>query len=127
MQHSTFNVNKKDQLDASVCRHLFTATSNSTCFGQFDVAVNKCLHTDASSWSFLLTMNHDARNHVFKKTPLSLESVSLIVLSSFTCIKILYYSCPLSLVSRSLLVLPTFTFIKILTSTAHFHFYQDPY
>jgi hypothetical protein len=27
------NVNKKNQLDASVCRHLFTATSNSTCFG----------------------------------------------------------------------------------------------
>jgi hypothetical protein len=24
---------------------------------EFDVAVNKCLHTDASSWSFLLTMN----------------------------------------------------------------------
>jgi hypothetical protein len=28
------NVNKKDQLDASVCRHLFAATSNSTCFGR---------------------------------------------------------------------------------------------
>ena len=26
-----------------------------------------CLHTVASSWTFLLTLNHDARNHVFKK------------------------------------------------------------
>jgi hypothetical protein len=88
------SVNKKDQLDASVGRHLFTPTSNSTCFGhhsahpkklkklfllplvqvmvlvpkhvEFDIAVNKCLHTDASSWSFLLTLNHDARNHEFK-------------------------------------------------------------
>jgi hypothetical protein len=33
---------------------------------EFDVAGNKCLHTDASSWSFLLTLNHDARNHEFK-------------------------------------------------------------
>jgi hypothetical protein len=30
---SWFNINKKNQLDASVCRNLFTATSNSTCFG----------------------------------------------------------------------------------------------
>jgi hypothetical protein len=29
-----FNIIKKDQLDASVRRHLFTATSNSTCFGR---------------------------------------------------------------------------------------------
>ena len=29
-------------------------------------AVNKCLHTVASSWTFLLTLNHDARNHEFK-------------------------------------------------------------
>jgi len=28
--------------------------------------VNKCLHTVASSWTFLLTLNHDARNHEFK-------------------------------------------------------------
>jgi hypothetical protein len=34
---------------------------------EFDVVVNKCLHTAASSWSFLLTLNHDARNHEFKK------------------------------------------------------------
>jgi hypothetical protein len=33
---------------------------------EFDVAVNKCLRTDASSWSFLLILNHDARNHEFK-------------------------------------------------------------
>jgi hypothetical protein len=33
---------------------------------EFDVAVNKCLRTDASSWSFLLIQNHDARNHEFK-------------------------------------------------------------
>jgi len=31
-----------------------------------DCAVNKCLHTVASSWTFLLTLNHDARNHEFK-------------------------------------------------------------
>jgi len=36
----------KVQLDATVCRHLFTATSR-------DVAVNKCLHTVASSWTFI--------------------------------------------------------------------------
>jgi len=30
------------------------------------IAVNKCLHTVASSWTFLLTLNHDARNHEFK-------------------------------------------------------------
>jgi len=30
-----------------------------------DVAVNKLLHTVASSWTFLLTLNHDARNHEF--------------------------------------------------------------
>jgi len=29
--------------------------------------VNKCLHTVASNWTFLLTLNHDARNHEFKK------------------------------------------------------------
>jgi len=29
--------------------------------------VNKCLHTVALSWTFLLTLNHDARNHEFKK------------------------------------------------------------
>jgi hypothetical protein len=33
---------------------------------EFDIAVNKCLRTDASSWSFLLILNHDARNHEFK-------------------------------------------------------------
>jgi hypothetical protein len=33
---------------------------------EFEVAVNKCLRTDASSWSFLLILNHDARNHEFK-------------------------------------------------------------
>jgi hypothetical protein len=33
---------------------------------EFDVAVNKCMRTDASSWSFLLILNHDARNHEFK-------------------------------------------------------------
>jgi len=32
-----------------------------------DCAVNKCLHTVASSWTFLLTLNHDARNHELKK------------------------------------------------------------
>jgi len=31
--------------------------------------VNKCLHTVASSWTFLLTLNHDARNHEFKIYP----------------------------------------------------------
>jgi len=30
-----------------------------------DVAVNKYLHTVASSWTFLLTLKHDTRNHVF--------------------------------------------------------------
>jgi len=34
---------------------------------QSDFAVNKCLHTVASSWTFLLTLIHDARNHEFKK------------------------------------------------------------
>ena len=29
--------------------------------------MNKCLHTVASSWTFLLTLNHDAWNHEFKK------------------------------------------------------------
>jgi len=33
---------------------------------QSDFAVNKCLHTVASSWTFLLTLIHDARNHEFK-------------------------------------------------------------
>jgi hypothetical protein len=33
---------------------------------EFDVAVNKCLRTDASSWSFLLLLNQNARNHEFK-------------------------------------------------------------
>ena len=37
-----------------------------------DCAVNKCLHTVASSWTFLLTLNHDARNHELKKKPLYL-------------------------------------------------------
>ena len=32
-----------------------------------DFAVNKCLHIVASSWTFLLTLNHDARNQEFKK------------------------------------------------------------
>jgi len=32
-----------------------------------EVAVNKYLHIVASSWTFLLTLNHDARNHEFKK------------------------------------------------------------
>jgi len=31
-----------------------------------DSAVNKCLHIVASSWTFLLTLNHDARNREFK-------------------------------------------------------------
>jgi len=31
-----------------------------------DCAVNKCLHTVASSWTFLLTLNYDAWNHEFK-------------------------------------------------------------
>ena len=34
---------------------------------QSDCAVNKCLHTVASSCTFLLTLNHDARNHELKK------------------------------------------------------------
>jgi hypothetical protein len=34
---------------------------------EFDVAANKCLSTDASSWFFLLILNRDARNHEFKK------------------------------------------------------------
>jgi hypothetical protein len=29
--------------------------------------VNKCLRTVALSWIFLLTLNHDARNHKSKK------------------------------------------------------------
>jgi hypothetical protein len=29
------DINNKEQLDASVCRHLFTAMSNSTCFGRY--------------------------------------------------------------------------------------------
>jgi len=29
--------------------------------------VNKYLHTVPSSWTFLLTLNHDARNHELKK------------------------------------------------------------
>jgi hypothetical protein len=33
---------------------------------RINVAVNKCVRTDASSWSFLLILNHDARNHEFK-------------------------------------------------------------
>jgi len=36
-----------------------------TCTSDF--AVNKCLHIVASSWTFLLTLNHDARNHELKK------------------------------------------------------------
>jgi len=32
-----------------------------------DCAVNKCLHTVASSWTSLLTLNHDAWKHEFKK------------------------------------------------------------
>jgi len=28
---------------------------------------SECLHTVASRWTFLLTLNHDARNHEFKK------------------------------------------------------------
>jgi hypothetical protein len=39
---------------------------------EFDVAVNKCPHTAASSWSLLLTLNHDARNHEFKKIDIKL-------------------------------------------------------
>ena len=59
----SITVNKKVQLDATVCRHLFTAKS--LTFRDF--AVNKCLHTVASSWTFLLTLIHDARNHELKK------------------------------------------------------------
>jgi len=32
-----------------------------------DFAVNKCLQNVASSWTLLLTLIHDARNHEFKK------------------------------------------------------------
>ena len=41
------------------------AVTPETC--KSDFAVNKCLHTVASSWTFLLTLNHDARNHKLKK------------------------------------------------------------
>ena len=85
LQQLRLNVNKKFQLDATVCRHLFTAkslymfrlshhpssgalktvtatsgighnTGTATSFrGLIGTAVNKCLHTVASSWTFLLT------------------------------------------------------------------------
>ena len=32
----------------------------------FSAPDEKCLHTVASSWTFLLTLIHDARNHEFK-------------------------------------------------------------
>ena len=69
------NVNKKVQLDATICRHLFTAKSLTS-----DFAVNKCLHIVASSWTFLLTLNHDARNHELKKNSVSICTGSLVVL-----------------------------------------------
>ena len=39
--------------------------------------MNKCLHTVASSWTFLLTLNHDARNHELKKKKKEDKFVSL--------------------------------------------------
>ena len=57
-RRETQYVNKKVQLDAAICRHLFTARS---------LAVNKCLHIVVSRWTFLLTLNHGARNHESKK------------------------------------------------------------
>jgi hypothetical protein len=50
---------------------------------KFDVAVNKCLHIDASSWSFLLILNHDARNHEFK----TYRHLGLIYLPPIYCSK----------------------------------------
>jgi len=35
----------------------------------FSAPDEKCLHTVASSWTFLLTLIHDARNHELKKNP----------------------------------------------------------
>jgi hypothetical protein len=33
-----------------------------TGVGEFDVTVNKCLHTDASSWSFVIILSHVENN-----------------------------------------------------------------
>jgi len=51
---------KKVQLDATVCRHLFTARS----LYMFRASQHP---SSASSWTFLLTLNHDARNHEFQE------------------------------------------------------------
>jgi hypothetical protein len=46
---------------------------------EFDVAVNKCLHTDASSLSFLLTLNYNARNNELKKKLITIFTSSPVV------------------------------------------------
>jgi len=73
---TSFLCQKKVQLDATVCRHLFTAQSlymfrvsqhpSSGVLKTVSATSGIGLHTVASSWTFLLTLNHDARNHEFK-------------------------------------------------------------
>ena len=85
------NVDKKVQLDAAMCRHLFTAKSLymfrasqhpssgalKTVTATSGIGHNTgtatffqrglLRHIVASSWAFLLTLNHDAQNHELKK------------------------------------------------------------
>jgi len=54
---------------ATVAVTVFSAPDDGRCDArnmQSDSAVNKCLHTVASSWT-LLTLNQDARNYDLKK------------------------------------------------------------
>jgi hypothetical protein len=63
-KHYFCDINKKDQPDASVHRHPFAATSNSTCFGRHSA------HPQEFQKLYLLPLvlilNRDARNHEFK-------------------------------------------------------------
>jgi hypothetical protein len=79
-----------------------------------DFAVNKCLHTVASSWTFLLTLIHDARDHELKKqklVPLLIEvpdhvyvlgldihvtRIKVNVSRRFQCSSIIRHTLPLS-------------------------------
>ena len=74
------------QVIPEVADTVFSAPDDGCCDDrnmQSDCAVNKCLHTLASSWTFLLTLNHDARNHEFKKNKYAL---SLSEAVTFQCI-----------------------------------------
>jgi hypothetical protein len=54
--------------------------------------VDKCLRTVASSWIFLLTLNHDARNHEYKKKIQSITPTVMKVTNKMQIYRLIYYS-----------------------------------